>query len=74
SKAAGVGIYIDGKLVGNKVEQDSLKDTIVTETPFKIGSRSQGGNYNGEVDELRIYHRALPEAEVRRLGGDPIKG
>jgi len=74
SKAAGVKIFIDGKLVGNKVEQDSLKDSIVTQTPFKIGSRSSQGNYNGEVDELRIYNRALSEAEIQRLGGDPIKG
>ena len=74
SKAAGIKIYIDGKLVGNKVEQDSLRDTIATNTPFKIGSRSKGGNYNGEVDELRIYNRALSAAEVQRLGDDPIKG
>ncbi|MCP3691280.1 MAG: DUF1553 domain-containing protein, partial [Planctomycetaceae bacterium] len=69
-----VKIFIDGKLVGNKVEQDSLKDSIVTQTPFKIGSRSSQGNYNGEVDELRIYNRVLSEAEIQRLGGDPIKG
>jgi len=74
SKASGVKIFIDGKLVGNKVEQDSLKDSIVTQTPFKIGSRSNGGNYNGEVDELRIYNRALAAGEIQRLGGDPIKG
>ena len=74
SKAAGIKIYIDGKLAGNKVEQDSLRDTIATNTPFKIGSRSKGGNYNGEVDELRIYNRALSAAEVQRLGDDPIKG
>ena len=74
SKAAGVKIFIDGKLAGNKVEQDSLKGSIVTQTPFKIGSRSSQGNYNGEVDELRIYNRALSGAEIQRLGGDPIKG
>jgi hypothetical protein len=74
SKASGVKIFIDGKLAGNKVEQDSLKDSIVTQTAFKIGSRSSGGNYNGEVDELRIYNRALAAGEIQRLGGDPIKG
>ena len=74
SKAAGVKIYLDGKLVGNKVESDTLSGTIVTKTPFKIGSRSGGANYNGEVDELRIYNRALSAAELQRLGDDPIKG
>ncbi|MBB22763.1 MAG: hypothetical protein CMN04_07760 [Roseibacillus sp.] len=73
SKASGIKIFVDGKLVANKVEQDSLKDSIVTQTPFKIGSRSKDGNYNGEVDELRIYNRALSEAELQQLGGDPIK-
>ncbi|MAF23346.1 MAG: hypothetical protein CMP26_12190 [Roseibacillus sp.] len=73
SKAAGVKIFIDGKLSGNKVEQDSLKDTIATQTPFKIGSRSGKGNYIGEVDELRIYNRDLSEEQIQRLGEDPIK-
>lgn len=74
SKASGVKIFIDGKLVGNKVEQDTLKDSIATQTPFKIGSRSSGGNFNGEVDELRVYNRALSGSEIQRLGGDPIQG
>ncbi|HIG83869.1 MAG TPA: DUF1553 domain-containing protein [Verrucomicrobia bacterium] len=73
SKASGVKIYIDGQLAGNKVEQDSLKDSIITKTPFKLGSRSKSANFNGEVDELRIYDKALSEDEVKRLGGDPIK-
>ena len=73
SKSSGVKIYIDGQLAGNKVEQDSLKDSIVTNTPFKIGSRSKGANFNGEVDELRIYNKALSGDDVKRLGGDPIK-
>ena len=74
SKASGVKIFIDGKLVNNKVEQDSLTGTITTQTPFKIGSRSSGGNFNGTLDELRIYDRALSASEIQRLGGDPIKG
>ena len=74
SKASGIKIFIDGKLVGNQVEQDSLKETIVTQVPFKIGSRSSGGNYNGEVDELRIYDRALSGSEIQRIGGDAIEG
>ncbi|MGI9243003.1 MAG: DUF1549 domain-containing protein, partial [Verrucomicrobiales bacterium] len=72
STPEGIKIYIDGKLVSNKVEQNSLKGSIVTETPFRIGSRSQGGNFNGEADDLRIYSRALAQEEVTRLMGDPI--
>lgn len=73
SKASGVKIYIDGKAVKTKVEKDGLKGSILTDTAFKVGSRSNGGFYNGQADELRIYSRALNEKEVQSLGGDPIK-
>ncbi|MEZ5303302.1 MAG: DUF1553 domain-containing protein, partial [Verrucomicrobiales bacterium] len=73
AKAAGVRIYIDGKLTENAVEQDSLKDSIITDAPFRIGARSKGANLNGSVDDLRIYGRALAEAEIGALGGDPIR-
>ena len=72
SKADGVKIYIDGKLAKNKVEQDSLNGSIATKTPFRIGSRSSGGNFSGQADDLRIYSRALSQPEVATLGGDPI--
>ena len=73
SKASGIKIYIDGKLVGNKVEQDSLKDSIITNTPFKIGSRSSSSFFKGDLDELRIYDKALSENDIKNIGGDPIK-
>lgn len=73
-KAAGVRIYIDGKLSENSVEADSLSATIETKQPFRIGSRSTGSNWKGEVDDIRIYNRALPEPEIALVKGDPIKG
>jgi len=75
-KAAGIKIYIDGKLAKNKVEQDVLTGTIITEksVPFKIGSRSTGGNSKGEIDDLRIYSKALTEPEIANTKGDPIGG
>ena len=75
-KAAGIRIYIDGKLANNKVEQDVLTGTIITEksVPFKIGSRSAGGNSKGEIDDLRIYSKALTGPEIASTKGDPIGG
>lgn len=73
-KAEGVKIFIDGKLSENKVEQDSLDATIETEVPFKIGSRSSGANWKGEVDDIRIYERSLTEPEVPLAKNDPING
>jgi len=36
-------------------------------TPFELGGGlpGQGGNFRGEVDELKIYNRTLTQAEVR---------
>ncbi|MFT5469464.1 MAG: hypothetical protein ACI8UO_004585 [Verrucomicrobiales bacterium] len=74
-KAAGVKIYIDGKLSANKVEANTLSATIATKQPFRIGSRSTGANWKGEVDDIRIYSRVLEEAELAVVaGGDPIQG
>lgn len=74
SKANGVKIYIDGKLSKNTVEQDSLTGSIAAKVPFKIGSRSQGANWKGEVDDIRIYDRSLPTEEVSFAKGDVIGG
>ena len=71
-KASGVKIYIDGKLSPNKVEADSLKGTIETEIPFRIGARSPGANWKGGVDDIRFYDRELSAAEVSRAKTDPI--
>ncbi|MCA9136067.1 MAG: DUF1553 domain-containing protein [Planctomycetales bacterium] len=71
-KAGGVKIYIDGKLSENQVESDSLNDTLETAVPLKIGSRSGGANWKGEVDDIRIYDHALTEAEVPLAKDDVI--
>ncbi len=73
-KAAGVKIYIDGKLSKGKVEADSLKSTIETNVPFKIGARSNGSGWKGQVDDLRIYSRDLTAEEVPHASGDAIGG
>jgi hypothetical protein len=74
-KAAGVKIYIDGKLQQNTVEQDGLHATIKTDAPFRIGARFNGSNYKGEVDDVRVYERALGLEEVGALvgGGDVVQ-
>lgn len=73
-KAAGVKIYIDGKLSPNAVEANTLSGTLETNVPFKIGSRSTGANWKGEVDDIRIYDHALSETEVPRAKEDVIGG
>lgn len=72
-KSTGVKIFIDGKLSENSVEADTLSKTIETDTAFRIGSRSNGGNWKGAVDDIRIYRRALSAEEAPRAKDNPIQ-
>jgi cytochrome c553 len=68
SKAAGVKVYYNGQLQETLVENDKLNGTIKTEVPFKIGQRSSNEPLSGVgMNDLRIYARALPPAEVEAL-------
>ena len=74
-QASGIKIYINGKLSENSVEANSLTATIKTDQPFRIGSRSTGSVFKGEIDDLRIYNRALSDHEIDAVrGGNPIDG
>ena len=74
SKASGIQIYINGKHSKNQVQADNLSKTIETSQPFRIGSRSTSSRWKGEVDDLRIYNRALAKAEISATAaGDPIE-
>ena len=69
SKAGGVKVYIDGEVQELEVQADSLKNTIRTEVPFKIGQRHKASPVEKTgVQDLRLYGRALSTDEVRELG------
>lgn len=67
SSASGVIIYIDGYPETKTVVRDSLTGTIINSTTPTIGSRNSGYYYNGGIDDVRIYNRALSVAEVAAL-------
>ncbi|MDA7865945.1 DUF1553 domain-containing protein [Akkermansiaceae bacterium] len=73
-KASGVKIFIDGKLATNQVQADTLQATIKTSQPLRIGGRSTSSIWKGEVDDLRLYGRALRQDELAAAGGgDPVQ-
>lgn len=73
SKASGVKIYFDGKPQDWTIEQDRLSATIRTKSPLHLGRRNPGGGFNGLIDEVRLFDRALSESEAQALAGaDPI--
>ncbi|HUG20543.1 MAG TPA: DUF1553 domain-containing protein [Planctomycetaceae bacterium] len=70
AKAAGVKVYIDGKQQQTNVQADSLKGSIKTTVPFKIGQRNTSDPISGiALQDLRIYTRALALADVESLSG-----
>jgi len=73
SKASGIKIYFDGKPQDWAIEADALNGTTKGNAPLQIGRRHPGSPFNGLVDDVRIYGRALSSGEVGALAGaDPI--
>ncbi|MEQ8790383.1 MAG: DUF1553 domain-containing protein [Pirellulaceae bacterium] len=70
SSAAGVKLYINGQPQEVFVPLDALRNSIFTEEPLRVGSRSTSAVLRGTVDDVRIYDRALSEDEVAQLAFD----
>jgi len=66
-KAKGVKIYINGKSSPLTTNDDNLTETIKTDVPLHVGRRSTGSHFNGLVDEVRVYDRALDASEAAAL-------
>lgn len=63
-----VRLYIDGTMVGESTAAMSIAWTQGTDT--YIGKNGNGGTiqfYQGGIDDVRVYNRALGPGEVRRL-------
>lgn len=64
-KAAGVKVYVDGRLREVEAERDQLKGSIANDQPVRIGSREGEGHFKGQVDDVRFYARALGSEDAR---------
>lgn len=67
SSASGVQIYIDGSLDNITTVKDTLNKTIQTEVDFRIGSRTDGNYFSGQIDDTRVYDKALSQEEITWL-------
>ena len=68
AKPGGVRIYVDGVLQPQEVQQDSLRNTIRTKVPLKLGRRHASAGIDGlGLQEVRLYSRALETREVEQL-------
>lgn len=62
-----ITLYINGEPVGTTTISENV-NSIGTNTPLTIGARNSGSyNWEGDIDEVRIYNRALSADEVKKL-------
>lgn len=71
----GMRIYFDGVESGNYVTvADGTLDTISVTTPLHIGALEGAVTFNGNIDDVDIWNRALIQAEITSLNnlGAPL--
>ncbi len=57
-------LYIDGQLIASTPATITVGQNTM---PVSIGGRLGVNSFNGLIDEVRIYNRALDETEVQTL-------
>jgi mono/diheme cytochrome c family protein len=69
AKPDSVHIYIDGMAQDTDIENNTLKGSIRTDVPFKIGQRHSTSGVDGvSLQDVRLYGRLLTADEAARLG------
>lgn len=70
---AGLKLYLNGSLVTSNSGSGAIPSTA---DPLFIGTKSDvapgGDRFNGELDEIRLYNRALTLSEIQTLAGVPV--
>lgn len=63
-------LYQNSSFIGKGVQKDILSNSL----PVRIGSNQNGGNYfDGKIDDIRVYNRALCDLEIKVLYGAVLK-
>jgi len=74
AKASGLAVYIDGVRVPTETMRDSLRTAVVSDRPLEIGNKELGSPYKGQLDDIRIYSRALAPEAIAQLGEqEPVR-
>ena len=65
-------LYMNGALVSSQARTGAIATSA---NPLQIGGDSLYGQYfNGNIDEVRIYNRALTQAEIQADMNTPLGG
>ena len=70
ARAQGLKVYVDGKLNDTEALQDSMTGSVSTAADLQIGNPTLGSPFKGQVDDLRIYNRALSGNEAGQIAVD----
>ncbi len=63
--AAGIQVYFDGELQPLTVHLDDLNQSFENKEPFRLGGGGgDADRFQGLLDDVRIYDRALPPSEA----------
>jgi hypothetical protein len=63
-KAAGLKVFLNGKLASLNILNDTLDDSIANTEPLRIGRRDSGLGFYGQLDELRVLQRTTTSEEA----------
>src|SRR4051812_36269267 len=67
SKASGLALYLNGAPSNVEVVHDALSGTWATDAPLRVGSKTLGQPFVGQLDDLRLYARVLNAQQVEDL-------
>src|SRR5262245_18958070 len=67
SKAAGLRLYLNGKLLTPEIVRDTLAGSTRSDAPLRVGSPPLGPPFRGQLDDLRLYNRVLAPGEIEQL-------
>jgi Protein of unknown function (DUF1553)/Protein of unknown function (DUF1549)/Concanavalin A-like lectin/glucanases superfamily/Planctomycete cytochrome C len=67
AKAAGLRLFVDGKPTAVEVLKDNLTGSCAGDGALQIGYQPFGKPFKGQLDDLRLYNRALAENEITEL-------
>ncbi|HEY7180262.1 MAG TPA: DUF1553 domain-containing protein [Blastocatellia bacterium] len=66
-RAAGLNVFLNGKLAEVEVVTDSLNGSIKNAAELVIGNKQGGRAYSGGLDDMRFYSRVLGDREIEDL-------
>ncbi len=66
-KASGLFLYVDGKLFETDVVKNTLTGAISTDAALRLGSKTLGQPFVGQIDDLRLYNRTLTPDQIEQI-------